>query len=114
MQKNNLNNSERMPALIGKVVRTLRAAQGVSVNQLGVAADLEPANLSRFERGIPGGVHASKHLSLIASSLGTRASVLYAIAEKASADAEFLDNPENVLSTAKELTEVIEKFLKNL
>lgn len=110
MKASNIVSTERMPGLIGNVVRTLRIARGISVNQLGVAADLEPANLSRFERGVPGGVHASKHLNLIAKSLGTRASVLYAISEMAMDDPVLLKQPTTVSAIANELTQVIDDY----
>lgn len=112
MQSKNTQNAERMPILIGTVVRTLRLARGLSVNQLGIAAELEPANLSRFERGVPGGVHANKHLNLIARSLGTRASVLYAITEMATIQPEIL-KPATVSHIAKELTDILDDYLQS-
>jgi transcriptional regulator with XRE-family HTH domain len=110
---NTIGATEQASNLIGTVVRALRVARGLSVNQLGIAAGLEPANLSRFERGIPGGVHASKHLHLIATRLGTRASVLYAIAEMASIDPEILQHPKNVPEITHELTERLNRYIND-
>lgn len=103
-------NEVTTPRAIGSVVRALRTLRGLSVNQLGVAAGLEPANLSRFERGVPGGVHASKHLDLIATRLGTRASVLHAIAEISNNTPDLLEEPHSLARVATELTNLIEMY----
>ncbi|GIX21559.1 MAG: hypothetical protein KatS3mg121_0342 [Gammaproteobacteria bacterium] len=102
----------RIPALIGMVVRALRQARGLGVNQLGVAAGIEPANLSRFERGVRGGVHAAKYLDLIAHCLDTRASVLYAVAELAQTRPEILDQPERLSRTVTDLTRLMRAYLE--
>lgn len=92
-------------------MRALRIAHGLGVNQLGVAVGIEPANLSRFERGMPGGVHAAKHLDLIAARLNTRASVLYAIAEMTASNMKILDNPDELLNIATDLTVLLDRYL---
>ncbi|MBN1379315.1 MAG: helix-turn-helix domain-containing protein [Gammaproteobacteria bacterium] len=98
------------PEFIGTVVRALRMARGLSVNQLAIASGIEPANLSRFERNVRGGVHASKHLNLIAKRLGTRASVLYAIAELIPLKPNLLENSGELAITATELTHIIDSY----
>ncbi|HEX7027486.1 MAG TPA: helix-turn-helix transcriptional regulator [Gammaproteobacteria bacterium] len=90
-------------SIIGQVIRALRIARGVGVNQLGNSVGLEPANLSRFERGRPGGVHAAKYLDAIATRLGTKASILYAIAEFA------LDNPA-ILKKSEDLSVMVDQL----
>jgi len=98
------------PEFIGTVVRALRIARGLSVNQLAIASGIEPANLSRFERNVRGGVHASKHLNLIAKRLGTRASVLYAIAELIPMKPSLLEDSGELSITASELTNIIDNY----
>lgn len=99
-----------MPEHIGTVVRALRVARGLSVNQLAIASGVEPANLSRFERGVPGGVHADRHLNLIAKRLGTRPSVLHAIAELAPLKPKLLEDSSELSITASELTRIIDSY----
>jgi transcriptional regulator with XRE-family HTH domain len=98
------------PEFIGTVVRALRIARGLSVNQLAIASGIEPANLSRFERNVRGGVHANKHLNLIAKRLGTRSSVLYAIAELIPLKPSLLENSGELAITATELTHIIDGY----
>lgn len=95
---------------IGRVIRALRIARGVGVNQLGNSIGLEPANLSRFERGMPGGVHAAKYLDPIAARLGTKASILYAVAEFASENPAILKKSEDLSVLVDQLTWVIEHY----
>ncbi len=104
------NETGKAPEHIGAVVRALRTARGLSVNQLAIASGVEPANLSRFERGIPGGVHANRHLNLIAKRLGTRPSVLHAIAELVPLKPSLLENMSELSLTAAELTQIIDTY----
>lgn len=92
-------------------MRALRNARGLGVNQLGVAVGIEPANLSRFERGVPGGVHTAKYLDLIAARLDTRASVLYALAEMAQSRPDILKQSELLSETAASLTTLLKNYL---
>lgn len=92
-------------------MRALRKAHGLGVNQLGVAVGIEPANLSRFERGVPGGVHTAKYLDLIAARLDTRASVLYAIAEMAQTHPDILKQPEVLSDITTNLTTLLKNYL---
>lgn len=100
------------PSNIGNVVRALRIARGIGVNQLGNAIGLEPSNLSRFERGLPGGVHTAKYLDQIASKLGTSASILYVVSEVASAKPEILQDPVELIKLVERLTQLCKKFLR--
>jgi transcriptional regulator with XRE-family HTH domain len=100
------------PSIIGNVVRALRIARGIGVNQLGNAIGLEPSNLSRFERGLPGGVHTAKYLDQIASKLGTSASILYVVSEITAAKPEILQEPAELLKLVDRLTLVVKKYLK--
>ena len=100
------------PSLIGNVVRALRIARGIGVNQLGNAIGLEPSNLSRFERGLPGGVHTAKYLDQIASKLGTSASILYVVSEITAAKPEILQEPAELLKLVDRLTLVVKKYLR--
>ncbi len=111
MSINNPYQAVGTPSLIGQVVRALRIARGVGVNQLGNAVGLEPANLSRFERGLPGGVHATKYLDLIAMRLDTHASILYAIAEVASNNLDILRHPKELSDLVERLTFLIKNYL---
>lgn len=112
MPTNNSEVSVGNPTVIGQVIRSLRRAKGIGVNQLGNAIGLEPANLSRFERGLPGGVHATKYLDQIASRLGTSASILYAIAELALENPDILKQPEELSTLVDQLTLLIKNYLK--
>lgn len=98
------------PSIIGQVIRALRIARGVGVNQLGNSVGLEPANLSRFERGMPGGVHAAKYLDAIATRLGTKASILYAVAEFASENPAILKKSDELSILVNQLTWVIKHY----
>src|SRR5688500_5799622 len=100
------------PSIIGSVVRALRTARGIGVNQLGNAIDLEPSNLSRFERGLPGGVHTAKYLDQIASKLGTSASILYVVSEITAAKPEILQQPAELVKLVDRLTLVVSKYLR--
>ena len=100
------------PSIIGNVVRALRIARGIGVNQLGNAIGLEPSNLSRFERGLPGGVHTAKYLDQIASKLGTSASILYVVSEITAAKPEILQEPAELLKLVDRLTLVVKKYLR--
>jgi transcriptional regulator with XRE-family HTH domain len=100
------------PSIIGSVVRALRIARGIGVNQLGNAIGLEPSNLSRFERGLPGGVHTAKYLDQIASKLGTSASILYVVSEITTAKPEILQEPAELLKLVDRLTLVVRKYLQ--
>lgn len=82
----------------------------MGVNQLGNSVGLEPANLSRFERGMPGGVHAAKYLDPIATRLGTKASILYAVAEFASENPAILKKSEDLSVLVDQLTWVIKHY----
>ena len=91
-------------------MRALRIARGIGVNQLGNAIDLEPSNLSRFERGLPGGVHTAKYLDQIASKLGTSASILYVVSEITAAKPDILQEPaELVKLVAEEIADAPDK-----
>lgn len=98
------------PSIIGQVIRALRTARGVGVNQLGNSVGLEPANLSRFERGMPGGVHAAKYLDPIAARLGTKASILYAVAEFAAENPAILKKSEDLSVLVDQLTWAIKHY----
>lgn len=100
------------PSIIGQVIRALRTARGIGVNQLGNAVGLEPANLSRFERGIPGGVHPAKYLDTIAAKLGTSGSILYAIAEMAVVNPAILKDLDELPIMVDKLTWVIKHYSK--
>jgi transcriptional regulator with XRE-family HTH domain len=100
------------PSIVGSVVRALRIARGIGVNQLGNAIDLEPSNLSRFERGLPGGVHTAKYLDQIASKLGTSASILYVVSEITAAKPEILQEPAELVKLVDRLTLVVGKYLR--
>jgi transcriptional regulator with XRE-family HTH domain len=100
------------PSNIGNVVRALRIARGIGVNQLGNAIGLEPSNLSRFERGLPGGVHTAKYLDQIASKLGTSASILYVVSEVTAAKPGILQEPAELLKLVDRLTLVVRKYLR--
>ena len=100
------------PSIIGQVIRALRTARGIGVNQLGNSVGLEPANLSRFERGIPGGVHPAKYLDAIASKLGTSGSILYAVAEMAYANPAILKDLDELTILVDKLTWVIKHYSK--
>ncbi|MBA3582704.1 MAG: helix-turn-helix domain-containing protein [Gammaproteobacteria bacterium] len=103
--------TEQSPSLIGAVVRALRKARGLGVNQLSAALEVEAANLSRFERGLPGGVSIARYLDAIAFRLGTCGSVIYAIAEYTSDDPALLDNPEKLGLMTDHLTNLVKNYL---
>ena len=64
---------------VGQIIRAIRKRQGQTLEQLAIAADTDPSNLSRIERGIQQPSAASLHQ--LAEVLGTSVSELYAKAE---------------------------------
>lgn len=59
---------------------------------------------------MPGGVHAAKYLDAIAARLGTKASILYAIAEFALENPAILKKPEDLSVMVDQLTCVIKHY----
>ena len=64
---------------IGAVLRAIRVNRGLSLKETARLVGVSPANLSRTERGLPGGVHP-RHLERIAGVFGSSIAMLYALA----------------------------------
>lgn len=94
---------------IGSVIRALRNAKGIGLNEFADHADLNHSNFSRFERGLPGGFRLECCLGKIADALETRVSVLFLLQEKASIDPSLLDDRDRLLRTFERLNKLVEK-----
>ena len=112
MATKNVTSITEAPSLVGQVVRVLRKSRGIGINTLGQSVGIEPANLSRFERGLPGGVHTNKYLEAIAMRLGTHGSILYAISEIAADNPAMLEETEAIVNLVERLTLLIRNYLQ--
>ena len=60
-------------------MRVIRVNRGLSLEDTARLVDVSAANLSRTERGLPGGVHP-RHLERIAAVFGSSIATLHALA----------------------------------
>ncbi|MDZ7752944.1 MAG: helix-turn-helix transcriptional regulator [Gammaproteobacteria bacterium] len=93
------------------VLRALRVTRGVSLEETARLADVSAANLSRTERGLPGGVHP-RHLERISGVFGTSVVALYALAEAVAEKPELLDDPAEVAALTDRLAELQRAYLR--
>lgn len=70
--------------ILGTTLRRLRLARGLKLTDMAYTVGIDPANLSRLERGKQGYSHAL--LETIAHALGVRLSELFREAERESGD----------------------------
>ncbi|MDZ7751462.1 MAG: helix-turn-helix transcriptional regulator [Gammaproteobacteria bacterium] len=96
---------------IGLVLRALRVTRGVSLEETARLADVSAANLSRTERGLPGGVHP-RHLERISGVFGTSVVALYALAEAVAEKPDLLDDPAEVAALTDRLAELQRAYLR--
>lgn len=98
------------PRIIGLTYRALREAQGLSINDVMRRTGLERANLSRFERGVPGGINQALYMHTLARTIGLRMSVVYFVAEKVLEDESLLDYPDQLMLLAKKASKALNRI----
>lgn len=75
----------------GILIRELRIAQGIGLNEFSDMVDMDSANLSRFERG-GGGIKLPESLYPMAKVLKTTVPAIFLLLEKAEADPSLLES----------------------
>ena len=96
---------------IGLVLRALRVTRGLSLEETARLVNVSAANLSRTERGLPGGVHP-RHLERIAQVLGTSVTALHTLAGMVTEDPERLEKPGELAALTDRLVEVQRAYLR--
>jgi transcriptional regulator with XRE-family HTH domain len=74
---------------IGVLIREIRLAKGIGLNELAGTVKMDAANLSRFERG-GSGIKLPESLYPIAEALETSVPALFLLLEKSSKDKTLL------------------------
>ena len=98
-----------MKVKIGLIIRALRLAKGIGLNDFADKADVNSSNFSRFERGLTGGLRLEYHLEKIAEVLETRVSALFLLQEKARTDPAMLDDRDRLLQMIERLNKHVGK-----
>lgn len=96
---------------IGAVLRALRLNRGLSLEDTARLVEVSAANLSRTERGLPGGVHP-RHLERITGVLGTSVVALHALAEAVAEAPALLDRPEELAALTDRLGDLQRAYLR--
>lgn len=96
---------------MGSVLRALREYRGLSLEETAQLVGVSAANLSRTERGLPGGLHP-RHLERIAALLGTSTVGLFALTEALTKAPQLLHHPEELAAYADRLVAVQQAYLK--
>jgi len=73
--------------------------------------EVSAANLSRTERGLPGGVHP-RHIERIAGVFGTSVVALHALAEAVAEAPEILERPDQLMALMDRLADVQRAYLR--
>jgi transcriptional regulator with XRE-family HTH domain len=94
---------------IGAVIRAVREAKALGVNEFAGRIDVEPSNYSRFEQGKPGGIRLTSYIDQIATALQTRKSVLYLLLERAQANGAIAEKAK-LLQELDRLNQAVEKI----
>jgi len=73
--------------------------------------DVSAANLSRTERGLPGGIHP-RHLERIAGVFGTSVVALHVLAAAVADDPALLERPDDLVVLTDRLADVQRAYLR--
>lgn len=98
-------------SLIGAILRAIRINSGLSLEDTARLVEVSAANLSRTERGLPGGVHP-RHLERIAGVFGTSVVALHALAEAVAEAPELLEKPAALAELMDRLADVQRAYLR--
>lgn len=96
---------------IGAVLRVIRVNRGLSLEETARLVEVSAANLSRTERGLPGGVHP-RHIERIASVFGTSVVALHALAEAVTEAPDILERPDELVTLMDRLADVQRAYLR--
>lgn len=96
---------------IGAVLRVIRVNRGLSLEETARLVEVSAANLSRTERGLPGGVHP-RHIERIAGVFGTSVVALHALAEAVAEAPEILERPDQLMALMDRLADVQRAYLR--
>ena len=96
---------------IGGVIRALRSYRGLSLEETARLVGVSAPNLSRTERGLPGGVHP-RHLERVATVLGTSVSSLHVLAEVVADRPKLLEHPDKLAELTDRLTHIQRAYLR--
>ena len=89
----------------------IRVNRGLSLEETARLVEVSAANLSRTERGLPGGVHP-RHMERISSVFGTSVVALHALAEAVAEAPEMLERPDELLALMDRLADVQRAYLR--
>jgi transcriptional regulator with XRE-family HTH domain len=93
------------------VLRVIRVNRGLSLEETARLVEVSAANLSRTERGLPGGLHP-RHMEHIAGVFGTSVVALHALAEAVTEAPEILDRPDELAALMDRLADVQRAYLR--
>ena len=96
---------------IGVVLRAIRVNRGLSLKETARLVGVSPANLSRTERGLPGGVHP-RHLERLAGVFGTSIAMLHALAAAVADEPALLERPDELVGLSDRLADVQQAYLR--
>lgn len=96
---------------IGAVLRAIRVHRGLSLKETARLVGISAANLSRAERGLPGGVHP-RHLERIAAVFGTSIAILHALAAAVAEEPALLERPDELVQLSDRLADVQRAYLR--
>ena len=94
---------------IGLLIREMRLARGIGVNEFGEATGLDSGNYSRFEKG-GGGLKLPDSLYPIARALNTSVPVIFIMLEKVRRDKSILTNSAKLVQIMDRVNEALEKI----
>jgi len=97
---------------IGAVLRVIRVNRGLSLEETARLVEVSAANLSRTERGLPGGVHP-RHIERIAAVFGTSVVALHALAEAVAETPDILGRPDELVALMDRLADVQHAYLRS-
>lgn len=89
----------------------IRVNRGLSLEETARLVEVSAANLSRTERGLPGGVHP-RHIERIAGVFGTSVVALHALAEAVAEAPEILERPDQLMALMDRLADVQRAYLR--
>jgi transcriptional regulator with XRE-family HTH domain len=97
---------------LGPLIRQIRLARGIGVNELGRILGMKDtgSNLSRFERELKNSLRAPECLYPIAKALDTSVPVLFLLHEKCLMHPEILENPASLLAHLNYMNSEIERL----
>lgn len=96
---------------IGAILRAIRVNRGLSLEGMARLVDVSAANLSRTERGLPGGIHP-RHLERVAGVFGMSVATLHVLAVAVADDPTLLDRPDEFVVLTDRLVEVQRAYLR--